>query len=117
MDTSRNWSLVITDKTLPSVRAKSPEDAFSILNGRSVCELGGDGELGDGLQLQVDEDHALILYMKPDQTILRPKFLNPLRNGDGVEHYFCQCCGVQLGDYHQMLSVLVYRPSFGSVRG
>jgi hypothetical protein len=71
--------------------------------------LGGNGESGDCVELQFDSSHALVLYMRADWTILRPHLPNRRRTGEGVEDFFCECCGVQLGDRVAMLSQCVSR--------
>jgi hypothetical protein len=62
------------------------------------------GERGDCVEVQFDAVHALVLYMGTDRKILRPHLPNRKETGQGIEEFFCECCGVQLGDRAEMLT-------------
>jgi hypothetical protein len=106
MDTSQKWSLEIIEEEEyePEVEPQSPEDFLSLANTFESGELIGEGNKGHSFQLQFDAENAAILYIGFDGTTRRPRFLGRERNGDGIELFFCHCCGVQLGDKREMLA-------------
>jgi hypothetical protein len=108
-NTSSRWPLLSVELKDASLRPSSPAEALRLAAAVTKGTLGGTGEAGDCVELQFNCKHAMVLYMRPDLTILRPHFPNRRRTGEGIEEFFCECCGVQLGDKADMLSRCVDR--------
>ena len=101
---SSRWLVVTLDLEDSSLELSSEDEALHIAREEESGTIGATGETGDCVEMQFDRAHALVLYMAADQTILRPQFLHREVSGEGVEEFFCECCGVQLGNKTEMLS-------------
>src|SRR5947207_15193684 len=99
---SSRWPVVTLDLNDVSVKPSSEDEALRLAREAESGTLGATGEAGDCLEMQFDGAHALLLYMAADQKILRPHFPHRQETGEGVEQFFCACCGVQLGDRTEM---------------
>jgi len=97
METSSHWRLSIDNEDV-GLEPSCPDDALKLARELDVAELNATGDKGDCVQLQFDTQYALVLYMTPEQTTLRPRFPNGEISGDGADELFCECCGVQLDD-------------------
>jgi len=87
-----------------SLTPSNADEALGLAEGMEFGELGGTGENGDCVQLQFNREHAFVLYMAVDQRIFRPHFPKRMVSGRGVEDFFCEHCGVQLGDRSELMA-------------
>src|SRR5262249_30676577 len=92
---SNRWPIVTLELPGETLRPANPDDAVRQAEATEQGTLGATGEAGDCVELQFNRDHAAVLYMRPDLTILRPRFSNRAVTGDRIEEFFCECCGVQ----------------------
>jgi hypothetical protein len=110
MKTSGHWKLSLIEfdeegeSLEPEREPRSVEECLTFAEELTSGELAGTGDGGDCFQLQYDAENAAILYMTPAGEMLRPQFTHRERSGDGVELFYCHCCGVQLGDMGEMLA-------------
>ena len=100
---SSRWRLTI-DTEDTSLTPSNPDEALRLAGAIDFGELAGTGENGDCVQLQFNREHAFVLYMGRDETIYRPHFPKTGQSGEGVEEFFCEHCGVQLGDRTELLA-------------
>jgi hypothetical protein len=95
---SSRWPVVTLDLEDVSLKPSGVDEAMRLAGEAQSGTLAATGEAGDCVEMQFDQSHALVLYMATDQRILRPHFPHRQETGEGVEAFFCECCGVQLGD-------------------
>lgn len=100
--TSSRWTLSLHLEDV-SLKPSSEEEALRLARAAEGGTLSAAGEGGDCVEMQFDAAHALVLYMAAAGPILRPHFPNRKDSGQGVEEFFCECCGVQLGDRAELL--------------
>jgi hypothetical protein len=100
--TSSRWTVTL-DLEDVSLKPWSEDEALSLAREAESGTLDATGEGGDYVELQFNAAHALVLYMTAGGTDLRPHFPNRKESGEGVEEFFCECCGVQLGDQAELL--------------
>jgi hypothetical protein len=84
-------------------------EAMQLATAADRGTLGAEGENGDCIELRFDQHHGMVLYMLPDQTVLRPHFPQRECTGEDVELSFCPCCGVLVGDRDEMISKCMAR--------
>jgi hypothetical protein len=101
--TSVQWSYSL-DLEDVSLNPSDAETALRLAREAVSGTLGATGKGGDCVEMQFDFAHALVLYMTADGSTLRPHFPHRKETGQGIEEFFCACCGVQLGDESEMLS-------------
>ncbi|OJW07114.1 MAG: hypothetical protein BGO49_28095 [Planctomycetales bacterium 71-10] len=62
-------------------------------------------EAGDEhVSFQFNAEHAAVLYMRSGAAVLRPYFPDRSAESQDLSPFFCDCCGVQLGDPDEYLS-------------
>ena len=100
--TSSRWTVTL-DLEHETLKLSSEDEALRIARAAETGTLSAPGEFGDCIEVQFDAAHAMVLYMAAGGPILRPHFPNRKETGHGVEEFFCECCGVQLGPRAEML--------------
>src|SRR5262245_40167827 len=95
--TSSRWTFALE---LPGagLTPSGEDEPLRLTRAAESGTLSATGENEDCVEVQFDALHAMVLYMTAEGTILRPHFPNRLQTGQGIEEFFCACCGVQLGD-------------------
>ena len=106
--TSSRWTFTL-DLEDASLKPSTQAQALRLAGDSQDGTLGATGDLGDCLDMQYDSMHALVLYAAACGPIFRPHFPNREETGARVEEYFCECCGVQLGDRKEMLRCCLRR--------
>lgn len=62
-------------------------------------------EAGDEqVSLEFNAEHAAVLYMRAGEAVLRPYFPHRSAESQDLSPFFCDCCGVQIGDPDEYLS-------------
>jgi hypothetical protein len=97
MEPSSHWRVTVETEDA-SLEPSGPGDALKLARDLSDGELGATGDKSDYVELQFDREYALVFYVTPEGTTLRPRFPNSEVSGDGVDELFCEDCGVQLDD-------------------
>jgi len=95
--TSSVWPTLSLELQDASLKPSTVIEALCLAREASGGELAATGDGGDCVEVQYEAGYAVVLYMTSNGTILRPRFPGRIVNGDGVEDFFCHCCGVQLG--------------------
>jgi hypothetical protein len=108
MRSSAKWNIDLEDEET-SFGPSASEDALASARQMPRGTLNATGDGGDCLQMQFNESHAMVLYMTHEGVLLRPHFPNRSLTGAGIEEYYCECCGVQLGDIDQLAAQCMNR--------
>jgi hypothetical protein len=114
---SKNWTFFRLDLEHETLHPANAREALRRAMASDTGILTACGSNGDGFELQFDRRHAFLLYGDKAGTTLRPRFPDCPVKGDGVERYFCRCCGVQIGDNAKLLrSCMPRETGFSMVR-
>lgn len=63
------------------------------------------GEAGDEhVSIEFNADHAAVLYLRSGEATLRPYFPHRSAESQDLSPFFCDCCGIRLGDADEYLS-------------